>query len=291
MKRRRFITLAAAFACAPGLAQANTWSGQALGADVSVTVEGPPDLARRALADVPRLLNSVEAAFSLYHPSSELSRLNMMGRLRNPKVLMRTLMMRADDAHTVSDGLFDPSVQPVWDAIARGRDVDIARQAVGWDRVHWSDRMIELQSGQALTFNGIAQGFATDMMRHVLSRHGVTTALINIGEHAALGGPFTIGLDDPVHGHLGTRQLRDMAIATSSPGALLLDAGNPHILGPRGETPLWSTVSIEAASATMADALSTAAVFMERDRLERLKIQAGLHRITVVDADGDIQTV
>jgi thiamine biosynthesis lipoprotein len=67
--------------------------------------------------------------------------------------------------------------------------------------------------------------------------------------------------------------------------------GRAHILGPRGETPLWSTVSIEAPSATLADALSTAAVFMERDRLRRLKVAAGLHRITLVDADGDIQTL
>jgi thiamine biosynthesis lipoprotein len=81
-----------------------------------------------------------------------------------------------------------------------------------------------------------------------------------------------------------------MTIATSSPAAMSLGT-RAHILGPRGETPIWSTVSIEAKSATMADALSTAAVFMERDALERLKVAAGLHRITLVDADGNIQTV
>lgn len=290
MKRRRFITLAAAFACAPALAQADTWSGRALGADVSVTLHGPREVTQRALADVPRLLVNVEEAFSLFRPTSELARLNMMGRLRDPKVLMRSLMVRADDAHQMSDGLFDPTIQPVWEAMARGRDIDAARATVGWERVRYSDRMIELQSGQALTFNGIAQGFATDVMRLLLRRHGVDTALVDIGEQGALGGPFTLGLEDPAHGHLGTRQLRDMAIATSSPTALML-GDKAHILGPGGQTPLWSTVSVEAASATMADALSTAAVFMDRKALKQMKIRAGLHRITVVDADGNIQTI
>jgi thiamine biosynthesis lipoprotein len=150
--------------------------------------------------------------------------------------------------------------------------------------------MIELQSGQALTFNGIAQGFATDVMRLLLRKHGAETALVNIGEQAAMGGPFTLGLEDPTHGHLGTRELRDRAIATSSPDATRL-GDRAHILGPHGETPLWSTVSIEAPSATMADALSTAAVFMDRPALDRLKVAAGLHRITLVDPDGNLQTV
>lgn len=290
MKRRRFLALSAAFACAPTLSRADTWSGRALGADVSVTLHGPREMTQKALADVPRLLVNFEQTFSLFQPTSSLSKLNMMGRLRNPNALMRALMRRADQAHALTAGLFDPTVQPVWDALVRGRDVTRAKEAIGWHRVRSSDDMIELQTGQALTFNGIAQGFATDVMRLLLARHGATHALVNIGEQAAMGGPFTLGLEDPDHGHLGTRELRDMAIATSSPAAMTL-GDRAHILGPRGERPIWSTVSIEAQSATLADALSTAAVFMERDALERLKIAADLHRITVVDADGDLQTV
>lgn len=290
MKRRRFLALSAAFACAPTLSRADTWSGRALGADVSVTLHGPREMTQKALADVPRLLVNFEQTFSLFQPTSSLSKLNMMGRLRNPNALMRALMRRADQAHALTAGLFDPTVQPVWDALVRGRDVTRAKEAIGWHRVRSSDDMIELQTGQALTFNGIAQGFATDVMRLLLARHGATHALVNIGEQAAMGGPFTLGLEDPDHGHLGTRELRDMAIATSSPAAMTL-GDRAHILGPRGERPIWSTVSIEAQSATLADALSTAAVFMERDVLERLKIAADLHRITVVDADGDLQTV
>lgn len=290
MKRRRFLTLSAAFACAPSLSRADTWRGKALGADVSVTLHGPREMTEKALADVPRLLVNFEQTFSLFHPTSSLSKLNMMGRLRNPNTLMRTLMNRADQAHRLTDGVFDPTVQPVWEAMARGRDVTRARAAMGWHRVRSSDAMIELQTGQALTFNGIAQGFATDVMRLLLAQHGATNALINIGEQAAMGGPFTLGLEDPEHGHIGTRDLSDRAIATSSPGALRI-GDHSHILSPKGDQPIWSTVSIEAQSATLADALSTAAVFMDRPALKDLKSRANLHRITTVDAEGNVKTL
>ena len=290
MKRRRFLSLAAAFVCSPALAQADTWSGQALGAEVSVTLHGPRDMTQRALADVPRLLVNFEEAFSLFRPTSQLSQLNKMGQLRGPNALMRTLMSHADNAYRVTGGLFDPTIQPLWTALAQAGDIGHARKALGWDRIRYSDQMIELQTGQALTFNGIAQGFATDVMRLLLRKYGAETALVNIGEQAALGGSFTLGIEDPVYGHIGTRKLRDMAIATSSPSALWI-GDHPHILGPRGEKPLWSTVSVEAKSATMADAMSTAAVFMEREALKELKVAARLHRITLVDADGDIQTL
>lgn len=290
MKRRRFISLVAAFACAPALARADTWSGYALGADVSVTLHGPRDMTRLALAEVPRLLESIEDAFSLYRPSSDITRLNADGRLSDPKPLFHELMVQADKAHDLSGGIFDPSVQPLWAAAAQDGDLHLARQAIGWKRVRFSDRMINMDRGQAVTFNGIAQGFATDAMRHLLRRHGVTKALVNIGEHAAMGGPFTLGLDDPVHGHLGTRHLHDMAIATSSPAAMIV-GGQHHIFGPHGQAPLWSTVSIEAESATLADALSTAAVFMDRETVAQLKQVAKLHRVTLVDRDGNIQTV
>ncbi|HKK98585.1 MAG TPA: hypothetical protein VJ928_10400, partial [Marivita sp.] len=99
MKRRRFISLVAAFACAPALARADTWSGYALGADVSVTLHGPRDMTRLALAEVPRLLESIEDAFSLYRPSSDINRLNADGWLHKPKPLFYELMVQADKGH------------------------------------------------------------------------------------------------------------------------------------------------------------------------------------------------
>ena len=70
MNRRRFLTLSAAFACAPHLASAATWTGRALGAQVSVTLNGPRHNTAALLSQIPALLNRIEAQFSLYRPDS-----------------------------------------------------------------------------------------------------------------------------------------------------------------------------------------------------------------------------
>ncbi|QFT64750.1 FAD:protein FMN transferase [Roseivivax sp. THAF30] len=288
MKRRRFLTLAAAFACAPSFAVAQTWRGRALGAEVSVALSGPRPDVDAALAAIPGWLEEVEAEFSLYRPDSALSRLNAAGHL-DPSSAFAALMTEADAAHRLSGGLFDPTVQPLWRALAAGHDAESARSLIGWDKVRRAGA-IRLGPGQALTFNGIAQGFATDLVTDRLAARGFTHALIDIGETRALGGPFRLGLEDPVQGFLGQRTLTGGAIATSSPGAMAL-GGGAHILGPRKERPVWSTVSIEADRAVRADALSTAAVFMDQHALGRLKTEAGLSRITCVAEDGRLLTL
>ncbi|MCC1494968.1 FAD:protein FMN transferase [Cognatishimia sp. F0-27] len=290
LTRRRFLHLSAAFACAPQLARADSWQGRALGADVSVTLAGPREETAAALVAIPAALRRIEALFSLYDSGSALSRLNAAGALPAPDPAFLSLLRAAGRAHAQTGGLFDPTVQPLWSAQALGGDVKAARRLIGWERLRFGAAGVVLDDGQALTLNGIAQGFATDMIRAQLASAGFTRALIQIGEHAALGGPFRLGIDDPAQGHLGHVTLADSAIATSSPGAMRLGYGS-HILSPTGSAPLWSTVSIEAPTATLADALSTAAVFMPRAALIRLKAEAGLRRVLVVDHDGRLSTL
>ena len=287
--RRRFLTLVAAALCAPRAAHAATWQGRALGADVAVTLEGPRAAVEAMLAEVPALLDAAEAQFSLYRADSALSRLNRDGRLRLAPEMARLIAL-CDRAHGLTGGLFDPTVQPLWRALATGTPEAPARALIGWHRVRRDGGWLTLAPGQALTLNGIAQGFVTDLMRERLRAAGFDRALVNIGEHAALGGPFRLALADPVHGTLGQRSLTDGAIATSSPGALRLGPDG-HILAPDGRAPLWSTISVEAPSAAMADALSTAAVFLARDTLAALRARAGLTRITAVTPAGDLVTL
>jgi thiamine biosynthesis lipoprotein len=289
MKRRRFLTLAACFACAPRFALAATWQGRALGADVSVTLSGPREATEAALAAIPARLDQVERLFSLYREDSALVELNRTGRLRAPDPVFAALLDAADHAHRLTGGLFDPTVQPLWQALALGENAQAPRQAIGWARITRSPA-ITLDTGQALTLNGIAQGFATDLVAQDLRTQGFARALVDIGEQAALGGPYRLGLMDPEFGLIGQRTLTDSATATSSPGALRLGEAT-HILSPDGRPPLWSTISIEAPSATLADALSTAAVFMDEPALRDLKNSAALHRITAVSQDGDMITI
>src|SRR6056297_2116037 len=121
-----------------------------------------------------------------------------------------------------------------------GRRPRPARAAIGWARVRRDGDSIRLAPGQALTLNGMAQGFATDRVRALLRDAGLDRCLVNIGEFAALGGPWRLGLADPVHGHLGQVTLDGTAVATSSPAADQV-GGQAHILHATAR-PRWSTV-------------------------------------------------
>lgn len=285
MNRRRFLSLSAA-ALLPAPAVAHSWRGRALGADVDVTLTGPG--AQAALDTIPILLHGIEAQFSLYRDSA-LTRLNADGHLV-PDAMFADLCDLCDRLHRATDGLFDPTVQPLWRALATGAPTLPARSAIGWHRVTLGGR-ISLDNGQALTFNGVAQGFAADIVRAHLTAHGFTQALVNMGEYAALGGPFTVGIDDPAAGQIGRTRITGVALATSSPGSLLV-GGQPHILHPKGQPARWSTVTVQADSAALADGLSTALVFATRDQTRRIRDRlAGVQTITLIDTAGDLTTI
>lgn len=297
LSRRRFLTIAASWSGAAltgHAAQARSeWRGLALGADAHLVLDGPDDATRAVLHDLRELLIHVEAQFSLYDPLSALSRLNRTGELHDPHPDFTQIMALADQVHRVTQGRYDPTVQPLWRALAEGRDPAAARALIGWDRVRITPDRITLAPGQALTLNGLAQGFATDLATALLDHHGLRRGLVNLGEFAARGGPWRVGIADPQYGLMLSRSLTGSAIATSSPGALSLGRQG-HILDPRGHLPVWSTISVEAASAAMADGLSTAGCLMSAADLRRLMSDAatetGVTRLTAIDAQGDLRT-
>lgn len=288
LPRRRFLTiLAAAAAGVPRAARAADWRGLALGAEVSVTLTGPG--ADAALRDLPGLLARIETVFSLYR-DSELTRLNARGRGPVSGWMGRALAI-CDRLHGLTGGVFDPTVQPLWRALATGGDAAAARALIGWPRVRLSDG-VHLAPGQALTLNGMAQGFAADLVRDWLAARGFGHALVDMGEQAALGGPFRLGIADPQAGLLASRSLGPgRALAASSPLATLV-GGGPHILHPQGKAPVWSTVAVEADSAALADGLSTALVFAGRQEIGALRrALPGLGPVALVDKDGNLETV
>ncbi|MGD9918416.1 MAG: FAD:protein FMN transferase [Paenirhodobacter sp.] len=285
MKRRRFLQIATLAALAGQGARAETWRGQAFGADVAITLPGEVPLAR-----VQREIAEIETVFSLHRPS-ELTRLNATGRGPGSE-RMRAVLAQAARVHGATGGAFDPTVQRLWRALAEGGDTTTARLSIGFERIDMETE-IAMGQGQEITLNGIVQGHAADRVAALLAALGHDDCLIDMGEFAALGGPFRLGISDPSVGLIATRHIgrgSDRALATSSPGALALPGGS-HILGPRGEAPRWSTVTVGAESAALADAASTAFVLMDQAAIERAKAQLGLGAITLVDFDGNMQTI
>lgn len=280
MNRRRFLLLSAAVLGAAVLAlparraARHDWAGVALGAEARLTLSGATDRqARHIFARVTAELALIEAQFSLYRESA-LTRLNRDGRLAHPPPQITELFALAGRVHAATGGAFDPSVQPLWLAMAGQGDLAAARAAVGWSRVQTSAQEIRLHPGMALTFNGIAQGHAADRIAGVMRDEGLGDVLIDMGEVRAMGrrpdgAAWQARIVGPEGKALRDLGLVDRALATSSPLGTRIGAGAGHILHPSGQPARWRTASVSAASAAVADALSTAACLLERTALER----------------------
>ncbi|WP_172328803.1 FAD:protein FMN transferase [Mangrovicoccus sp. HB161399] len=285
LTRRRLLAIAAAAAAFPGAGHAASWRGRAFGADVAVTLRGRPGQADAALREMQAMIRALEARFSLYDPGSDLSRLNAAGRLEDLHPWMAELLGACGRIHRLTGGRFDPSIQSLWTS---------PPGPVGWERALLAGNGIVLAPGQSLTLNGIAQGHAADRISALLAGHGFADTLVDLGEFRASGGPWTLGVADPEQGLLGYRTIRNGAVATSSPGAMRTADGRTHILDPGNPQAAarWSTVSVEAETATLADGLSTA--FCMMDRAEIAAVFDGLpelRRVTLVSPGGDLETL
>lgn len=268
--RRRFLTLTAAALASPvGAAQMTEWHGTGFGAALSLRlVGGSPVQAQTTFRRVEAEIARIEATASL-HRASDLSRLNRDGRLAYPSKGLMHLLTLADQVHHATRGAFDPTVQPLWLATANGGDTKAARARIGWSRVAIEPQEVRLAAGQALTLNGIAQGWAADRIAALLRDNGYDNALIDMGEVQALGRradgqTWQARIQSPEGKTLADTELTNRALATSSPRGTLIGTDQPHILGPMGQMTCWSTVSVSADSAAIADALSTAFTLMDR---------------------------
>lgn len=280
LSRRRFLTISAVCAALPTVARAAPvaqWRGTALGAPASLQLVGLSDAqAAPIIAALEAELDRLENIFSLYRPDSQLSRLNRDGILSAPAPELLQVLTQSAALHDATGGAFDPTVQPLWMALATGApdtEVAHARALVGWRGVSVSAGAVRLPhpGRSALTLNGIAQGAVTDRIAALLRAQGLTDVLVDMGEIAAIGGradgsDWRVGLAGP-EGVARRIELRDRAVATSAPDATQLAGRHGHILGPQGQPVRHRAVSVSAPDAALADGLSTALCLLPSDRI------------------------
>lgn len=301
IRRRRFITIAAAAAGLPllypggGSAAATplqVWTGSALGADAMLQIQHPdPQKANRLIADSMREVARLEKVFSLYRPDSALVRLNRAGRLDDPPADLLRLLAQSARFSQLTQGAFDPTVQPLWEVYATHfsrpdadpagpphQAIAAALRRVGYQHIQLEARYIRFAlPGMAVTLNGIAQGYITDRVVELLRNAGMRHALVDMGEIGAIGSHpsgsrWRVGLQQPgERGRIGQRvALQDQAVATSGGYGTLLDPAGRfnHIFEPSTGGTSWRyrSVSVVAPDATTADALSTAFSLMPRRR-------------------------
>ena len=186
--RRRVITIfaaAAASALTGGPARPHeadyAWHGVAMGADAAILLNGIElKAARNAIAAAVAEINRLEDALGLFRADSELRRLNRDKVLHSPSGDMRRALALALDIAGRSGGLFDPSVQALWEAhvdwfaaapdagLPPDRVIASARAAVDWRKILIEPDAIRTGGDQRITLNGLGQGYVPDRLADLL---------------------------------------------------------------------------------------------------------------------------
>ena len=322
LTRRRMIAIAATAAGSALLnggriAQAGDpvrWHGSALGAQVSIEIYHPDRAEAHRLVDsCVQDVRRLEQQFSLYRAGSAICSLNRTGILVSPEADMIALLKASLLFAGLTNGAFDPTVQPLWQLYAdhfssekpdpegpSPQQLAETLTKVGHSGLLVSaDRVALTRRGAAITLNGIAQGYATDRVVDRLRGAGLSTTLVNMGEIRAIGArpegtPWRVGLADPDRpGALTeTIDLVDRAVATSAGAGFRFDTKGrfTHLFDPAtGRSPsLYSTVSVIAPTATEADALSTAFSLMPATRIRDIVAVRPNVQARVVEAGGPL---
>ena len=292
------------------------WEGTVLGAVASLELyHSDQQDAETLIADCIKEVERLERIFSLYRPSA-LTRLNRDGRLNSPPPELRALLAEAARFSEISRGAFDVTVQPLWtlyaDHFARA-DADpagppeaaiaSARALVGYRHIHISEDEIRfIKPGMEVTLNSIGQGYITDSVVTLLRERGVERILADLGEYRAIGGhpdgqPWHVGIGNPKapDSILEVIELRDRAVASSGGYGTVFDkAGHfHHIFDPAtGRSSFsWAGSTVVAATATLANGLSTALAAAPPERATEILHAGGGERAYLIDADNKITVI
>jgi FAD:protein FMN transferase len=267
-----------------------------MGTQVALTVASDDEFRGQTaisatFAEMARLI----AIFDHRQPESALARLNACGRVAGAPAELLDLIVLAKRYGEISDGAYDITVKPVFDACRRG-EIDVAPylDRVGYQGIEVGDGCVELlRPGMALTLDSIAKGRVVDGAVALLRAMGFEHILVEAGgdlygQQGRPGGrPWRVGLARPRAAHpragqpatlLATFPIYGQAVATSGDyqQAFATDYSHHHILDPRtGWSPAeLSSVTVIAPSTADADALSTAVMVLGvsrgMDLVERL---------------------
>jgi thiamine biosynthesis lipoprotein len=320
ISRRRFVRISAAAAglsllpsCRParGATAPVTWRGTMLGAIATMEIHHEnrgeaEQLISVACAEARRL----ERLFSLYLEDSALVELNRTGILVDPAADMVDLLSISQRYAELTGGLFDPTVQPLWNLYAdhfsqaepdpTGPSPAVIKAAlsrVGYGRLSINRNRIVMPRGMAVTLNGIAQGYVTDKMVELLRSRGVMHSLVDMGETRAIGSrpdgrPWEVGIADPdIVGHTETiLPIVDRAVATSGAYGFQFDPQGRfnHLFDPRtgGCADRYRSVTTVSRNATAADAMTKPFSLMPDEQIRTLLPHVDIERVHLIDAAG-----
>jgi len=274
-----------AASCAAPHTETRSWP--VMGTIARASVEDPNGAAAiRAIEEVRRTFDDVNAVMSNWSENSELSRLNRRASVEDYRIEdgdLAECVEAALDAAVRTGGAFDPTVGPLvtlWGfrpknpRVPDDRAIAEALSRVGAGKVRFdgSRRSVRFDvPGMEIDLGGIAKGYAVDLARRRIAaprRFGLLDLGGNLGWLAAARGTEAVAdirdVADPDRICAEVRMRAGAAVATSSELENNFTEGGVtygHIMDPRTGRPAVTDVVQATAihpSATVTDILSTA---------------------------------
>jgi thiamine biosynthesis lipoprotein len=262
-----------------------------------------------ALAEVER----IEAQLSIYHPTSEMARVNACAARQPVRVSPSVfrLLEQARQLHRESGGAFDIAIAPLvrcWGFMDGSgswpdpREVDRVRRQVGMQHVILDEENLTVRfdgEGVMLDLGAIGKGHAIDRAVETLREAGVASALLHGGTSTVngIGKPpeedaWKVAIESPSGDGaaprlLATVPLRDEALSVSAVwGKCFEHEGKTfgHVLDPRAGRPVSNAVlaAVVLPSATESDALSTALLVAGPEGHEKIaQLRPGMRTLVV----------
>ena len=262
------------------------------------------------LIEAEAVFHAVEARFSRFLPSSELSQLNNSGGQEvavSPQ--MFALLSQAQAFHRLTAGVFEPAVLPALEAAGYDRSFELVasgtsqgspaspprhRGSIADLQLDPGRLAVRMPAGLRLDLGGIGKGYAVDEAAGVVWSTG--DFLIDAGGdiygrgHGPDGLGWLVALVNPLRQgeDLALVRLHNQALATSTVARrrwLRDGRWQHHLIDPRTEEPVRNnvvSVSIIASSTTEADVFAKVALIMGLDEGRRFVEAQGAQALFVL---------
>ena len=232
-------------------------------------------------ADIEAALQQVDAEFSMFNEKSTVSAINR-GETPERSATFNEVYELAQQVTADTDGAFDITVAPLvnaWGFGFKNEQLPTPEQV---------DSLLQIRS--QMDFSAIAKGYGCDVVARVLSSHGITNYMVEIGGevvchgHNPKGQPWNIGVSKPTEGAApdgsdglqGIITLSDAAMATSGNYRNFYYKGGrkyAHTIDPRTGYPVQHellSATVLAPTCAMADAYATSFMVLGLDSAKLL---------------------
>lgn len=267
-------------AAAPAGPEPLEWTFPSMSTIAQVKFYGRGDLTEKAGALTQGVFQMVEKHCSAFDPESELHKLNLSAHEKPfpcSEILWQVLV-KAREAHRLSDGLFDPTIRPLMELwgfyrkrseIPPQGEIDETLKRVGLDKVVFNDqeRTVEFKvKGMAIDLGGIAKGYAVDMAAENVRRIGIQSGIINLGGNIyCFPAPppkkkfYTVSIRNPLNKEKGCGVIRIQGRSVATSGNyeryVTFNGRNyTHIVNPKTGLPVEDMLSVTALTRNAVDA-------------------------------------